>query len=93
MTGDMVTPRHFIVNFSSPTGNRLPPIMSCPKTISLLRSRTTSKGTETLIEAILTAQKSGKIDIERITEERWRAAWKLSNKFADKPDISFVGFV
>ena len=62
------------------------------ETISLLRSGTTPKGTETLIDGILAAQKGGRIDIERITEERWLAAWKLSKKFSDKQDISFVDF-
>jgi predicted nucleic acid-binding protein len=60
--------------------------------ISLLRSRTTPKGTESFIDGILAAQKSDRIRIERIGEERWLAAWEMSKKFADKPDISFADF-
>jgi predicted nucleic acid-binding protein len=62
------------------------------ETISLLRSRTTPKGTESFIDGILAAQQSNRIRIERIGEERWLAAWKLNKKFGDKPDISFADF-
>ena len=62
------------------------------ETISLLRSRTTPKGTESFIDGILAAKQSNRIRIERIGEERWLAAWKLSKKFGDKPDISFADF-
>jgi predicted nucleic acid-binding protein len=58
------------------------------ETISLLRARTA--GTERFIDGLLAAERTGKVRIERIGEERWQAAWKLSKKFADKPDISFV---
>ena len=60
------------------------------ETISLLRVRTTAKGTAHFIDGILTGVRGGKIILERITEERWAVAWQLSKKFADKPDISFV---
>jgi len=60
------------------------------ETISLLRVRTTAKGTACFIDGILAGVRAGKISLERITEERWTAAWQLSKKFADKPDISFV---
>jgi len=60
------------------------------ETISLLRMRTTAKGTAQFVEGILAGARAGKINLERITEERWAAAWQLSKKFADKPDISFV---
>lgn len=62
------------------------------ETISLLRARTTPKGTESFIDGILAAQRSERVRIERIDEGRWQAAWKLSKKFADKPDISFADF-
>ncbi|CAG0964964.1 type II toxin-antitoxin system VapC family toxin [Geobacter sp.] len=62
------------------------------ETISLLRARTTPKGTESFIDGILAAQRSERVRIERIGEERWQTAWKLSKKFADKPDISFADF-
>ena len=62
------------------------------ETISLLRARTSSQGTERFIDGMLAVQSSGKIVIERVDEDRWKAAWKLSKKFSDKPDISFVDF-
>lgn len=62
------------------------------ETISLLRSRTTPTGTESFIEGILAAERGGRVQIERISEERWSAAWRMSRKFADKPDISFADF-
>jgi predicted nucleic acid-binding protein len=62
------------------------------ETISLLRARTTPKGTESFIDGILAAERNQRVIIERITAERWSAAWKLSKKFSDKPDISFADF-
>ncbi len=62
------------------------------ETISLFRARTSSKGAEKFIDGMLAAQSSGRIGIERISEERWIAAWKLSKRFGDMPDISFVDF-
>ena len=62
------------------------------ETISLLRARTTPKGTENFIDGLLAAQNNNRIVVERISEERWQTAWKLSKKFADKPDISFADF-
>ena len=62
------------------------------ETISLLRARTSSQGTERFIDGMLAVQSSGKIVIERVDENRWKAAWKLSKKFSDKSDISFVDF-
>lgn len=44
------------------------------------------------MDGILAARKSDRIRIERIGEERWLAAWKLSKKLGDKPDISFADF-
>lgn len=62
------------------------------ETISLLRARTSSQGTEKFIDGILAVRSSGKIVIERVDEDRWNAAWKLSKKFRDNPEISFVDF-
>jgi len=62
------------------------------ESISLLRARTSPKGTEKFIDGILAAQSTGRIKLERIGEERWSTAWKLSKRFGDKPDISFVDF-
>jgi predicted nucleic acid-binding protein len=62
------------------------------ETITLLRSRTVPSGTEQFIEGLLSARHSGRVQIERVTEERWSAAWKMCRKFADKTDISFTDF-
>lgn len=62
------------------------------ETISLLRARTSPQGAERFIDGILAAETSGNVTIERIGAERWGAAWKLSKKFGDKPEISFVDF-
>lgn len=62
------------------------------ETISLLRARTTPKGTESFIEGILAARSRDMVRLEHIGTERWLDAWKLSRKFADKPDISFTDF-
>lgn len=62
------------------------------ETISLLRSRTSPAGTEQFIEGILAAHRSARVKIERISEEQWSAAWKMSRKFSDKTDISFTDF-
>lgn len=62
------------------------------ETISLLRSRTTPIGTEHFIEGLLAARRNGRVRIERISEEQWSAAWRMSRKFSDKADISFTDF-
>lgn len=60
------------------------------ESISLLRARTSSQGTERFIDGILAAKTSGRIIVEKISDDRWAAAWKLCKKLGDKPDISFV---
>jgi predicted nucleic acid-binding protein len=60
------------------------------ETITLLRSRTTPAGTESFVGGILTAANKGRVRVERIDEERWLGAWKLSRKFSDKPSVSFT---
>lgn len=62
------------------------------ETISLLRSRTSPAGMEQFIEGLLAAQRNARIRIERISEEQWSAAWRMSRKFAGKTDISFTDF-
>lgn len=60
------------------------------ETVTLLRLRTTAKGAAVFIDGLLAGVHTGKIQLLRVTEERWNAAWQLSKKFAVKPDISFV---
>ena len=42
------------------------------------------------VEGLLTAIKENQIGLERITEERFKAAWSLRRQYKDKPDISFT---
>lgn len=62
------------------------------ETITLLRAKTDSKGVAIFIDIILAAIKKGRIVLERINEKRWEKAWELSNKYNDKPYISFFDF-
>ncbi len=41
-------------------------------------------------EAIFEASESGLVEIERITPERFQAAWQLRLRYRDKPRISFT---
>jgi len=41
-------------------------------------------------EAIFKAAESGLVEIERVTPERFQAAWKLRIRYSDKPRISFT---
>jgi len=41
-------------------------------------------------EAIFQASESGRVEIERITPERFQAAWQLRLRYRDKPRISFT---
>lgn len=44
------------------------------------------------VESLFDAIKGNQINLERITETRFKAAWSLRKKFQDKPDISFTDF-
>ena len=44
-------------------------------------------------EAIFEASESGLVEIERITPERFQAAWELRLRYRDKPRISFTDLV
>jgi len=44
------------------------------------------------IEAIFLMIEKGKIRLEKVDEERFKAAWSLRKRFQDKPDISFTDF-
>lgn len=41
-------------------------------------------------EAIFQASDSGLVDVERVTRERYEAAWQLRLRYRDKPRISFT---
>jgi uncharacterized protein len=42
------------------------------------------------MEGIFQASQEGRLFIERITSERFTAAWELRKRFQDKPKISFT---
>ncbi len=45
---------------------------------------------EVFEEGILGAAVLGQLQIERVTPDRFSAAWKLRKRFQDKPAISFT---
>jgi uncharacterized protein len=47
---------------------------------------------EQFLTALLAAVDSGTYRVERITPQRFQAAWQLRQRYADKPSISFVDF-
>lgn len=47
---------------------------------------------EAYLTAVLSAIESGQYRLERISTERFDAAWQLRRRYADKPTISFVDF-
>ncbi len=62
------------------------------ETITLLRAKTDPGGVAVFIDTIIEAVKNGVAVMERINEERWEKAWKMSKKYGDKPYISFFDF-
>ena len=62
------------------------------ETITLLRAKTDPGGVAVFIDTIIEAVKNGMTVMERINEERWDKAWKMSKKYRDKPYISFFDF-
>jgi uncharacterized protein len=42
------------------------------------------------VEAIFAASRTGTLDIERVTPERFTQAWKLRLRYSDKPRFSFT---
>lgn len=44
------------------------------------------------MEGILEAAEKGFLGLERITPERFTAAWRLRRRYKDKPQISFTDF-
>ena len=47
---------------------------------------------EAYLTAVFSAIESGQYGLERISAERFAAAWQLRRRYADKPTISFVDF-
>jgi len=42
------------------------------------------------VESLFTMIKDGQLELEKITDKRFKEAWPLRKKYADKPDISFT---
>jgi len=62
------------------------------ETVTLLRAKTNTEGVNLFIDTLLDAAKENRLLLEKIDEERWKKAWQMSKKYADKPYISFVDF-
>ena len=59
------------------------------ETITLLYARYPHQA-EAAVREILTLIAQGHINLERITDDRFAAAWQLRQRYSDKPDISFT---
>ncbi len=60
------------------------------ETITRLFSRCRSSVAQTFCDAILATESVGLLRIERITPERFAAAYKLRKRYRDKSEISFT---
>ncbi len=80
--------RNFLINKGIPVTSDY----VLAETITLLRSRTEPEGVKLFIDTLLDGVKEERIFLEKIDEGRWKKAWEMSKKFADKPDISFTDF-
>ncbi len=58
--------------------------------VTLLFRREPFEQAARFIEGVLGAAALGQVRIERITADRFSAAWKLRKRFQDKPRISFT---
>src|SRR5208282_6879248 len=60
------------------------------ETLTRLFSRVPFAGARRFCEAIFEASRLGQVDIEHVTPERFRSAWRMRLKYRDKSDISFT---
>lgn len=58
--------------------------------VTILFRRESFQQAQSFTEGILKGAATGKLIIERITSERFSLAWKLRDKYRDKPSISFT---
>ena len=58
--------------------------------ITLLFRRNTFEEAIRFVEGILAAAALGQVRVERVTPDRFLAAWELRKRFQDKPTISFT---
>jgi predicted nucleic acid-binding protein len=58
--------------------------------VTILFRRENIQQAQSFIEGIFSGAATGKMIIERITSERFSLAWKLRDKYRDKPLISFT---
>ena len=58
--------------------------------ITLLFRREVFEEAKRFVESILGAAVLGQLRIERVTPDRFSAAWELRKRFRDKPSISFT---
>jgi len=57
---------------------------------TLLFRRESFEEAVSFMEGIFQASQEGRLTIERVTSERFTAAWELRKRFQDKPKISFT---
>jgi predicted nucleic acid-binding protein len=60
------------------------------ETITLLFRREPFQEATRFMEGVIAAAAKGHVSIERVTSQRFLAAWELRTKFQDKPMISFT---
>lgn len=60
------------------------------ETISLLFRREVFQEAVRFVEGVIAATAKGHVQIERVTSDRFLAAWGLRTRFQDKPMISFT---
>ena len=58
--------------------------------VTLLFRREAHERSFRFVDALLSAATAGQMTIERVTPERFTAAWELRKRFQDKPMISFT---
>ena len=61
--------------------------------ITLLFRREIFEEAARFVEAILASAALGRVRVERVTSDRFLAAWALRKRFQDKPAISFTDLV
>jgi len=60
------------------------------ETIARLFARVAFANARRFCEAIFESSQLGLVDIEHVTPERFRSAWRMRSKYRDKPAISFT---
>jgi predicted nucleic acid-binding protein len=62
------------------------------ETITYLYAALGSSKAEAFVTAVLTAADTGSYVLFHVSQQQFRSAWRMRQRYADKPDISFVDF-